>query len=222
MLAQPAAARALPCLNTGSFGCPAPRPSGPAVAPGDAIQTADERCSVGLTGAIGAAHYAVTAGHCYEAGATVSDAAGEEIGRFEAGAPDVLGKNGSLGFGLVRLNAGVGVSGAFGDSALATADTRPAVGEQVCKLGERTGQSCGTVVAVGRKHLYVDGLNVDHGDSGGVVYRMTPDGQAAFVGLVIGFFDGTTITDVEPASWLFPQLTRYAEDRHGRFGCYSR
>lgn len=59
------------------------------------------------------------------------------------------------------------------------------VGTEICKSGERTGQTCGPITAHDVTLTYADGttlegmsqaaLVVDHGDSGGPVYQMDPE-----------------------------------------------
>lgn len=195
------------CIATGSFGCSAP--TGPVVHPGDMIQTDDEMCSVGIIAKMGPTAYAVTAGHCYEAGAPVSNAAGDRIGVFDAGVPDTgtTFQQARFGFGLVRLTGGAQPSGSFDRYKLETIDFHPHEGEQVCKVGARTGLSCGTIAAVGGQHIVVRGINLDHGDSGGIVFRVLPDGNAAFVGIVEAMIGGHTgDMDVEAAGDLGNQI----------------
>lgn len=52
------------------------------------------------------------------------------------------------------------------------------VGRTVCKYGVVTGETCGTIHAVGPTFVDVHGIHVEHGDSGGPVYAV--DGNTAY------------------------------------------
>ncbi|MBB5912431.1 hypothetical protein BJY24_001298 [Nocardia transvalensis] len=167
------------------------------VHPGMSIRTDDEVCSIGMLGHIGNTKYAVTAGHCFEAKAAVSDENGHRIGTFEMGVPD--GEADDLGFALVRLSGNIVVSAKTDDLAISAVDSDPTEGQKVCKTGARTGTTCGTISAVTATHLRTT-FAVDHGDSGGIVYSGTSYNMGVFVGMVVGMGDDFTL--VQPAERL--------------------
>ncbi|WP_282780244.1 MULTISPECIES: hypothetical protein [unclassified Nocardia] len=196
------------------------------VHPGLAIRTMSEedgkvvgfQCTVGLTGFVGKARYAVTAGHCRRPG-VVTDADGNPIGWYESYRPD---RGLTLGFGLIRLYEGVGVSASMGAFGLSSIDMDPRRGQQVCKIGASTGWNCGTITKVEDGVIYTTrDLWFEHGDSGGVVYRQTSDGHAAFVGIAMAYVnDRDREAIVEPASWLFDQIQRYGPTANEPFKWY--
>jgi hypothetical protein len=216
-------ADALPCVPTGSSGCDLAPPAGPGpvVRPGDMIQTKEGRCSIGLTGHIGLARYAVTDGHCWEPGAVVWNATGTRIGVFEAGQEDGTQEGDPLGYGLIRLDPNVTPTGMFRDHLIESVDTAPPVGAPICKVGERTGWTCGVLLHATDDDVIIGGMRNDDGDSGSLVYRTTPDGQAAFVGLLQGSLADNSGTDVEPAAELFAELNAYAASKHATFQFYG-
>ncbi|WP_405162526.1 S1 family peptidase [Nocardia sp. NBC_01499] len=179
---------------------------------------------MGLTGTIRTLTYAVTAGHCWVPGKNVDtvthDANGEINGTFVAGAPDsenVVGA--AMGYGLLEINPfQVAVSGSFDRYSLESIDTNPQVGQQVCKLGARTGLSCGTISRIGDNYFLIDGMHSDHGDSGGIVFRELPNGHAVFVGTVNGFLETQRETVIaQSASNLLGQLDAFAAGKGDTF-----
>ncbi|MFI1463469.1 chymotrypsin family serine protease [Nocardia carnea] len=176
------------------------------------------RCTVGLTGTIGTARYAVTAGHCYRNG-VVTDKNSNPIGWYEFHRPD---EGLTFGFALIRLYDGVGVAASMGSFGLSSVDLKPQMNQQVCKLGATTGWSCGTITEITDRYLYTTNtLGAEGGDSGAVVYRQTSDGHAAFVGLLVAFDeDAGHSAVVEPAEWLFDQIDKYGPTRDNPFVWY--
>lgn len=186
-------------------------------APGEVLLLGNLRCSIGLTGLVGQVRYAVTAGHCYGAG-TVLDKNKHPLGQYESYRPD---KDDNYGFGLIRLLDNVSVSASMGKIGLTSVDFAPRKGQQICKVGYRTGLSCGSIIDTTSKHiLATNGMRDDHGDSGGVVYRQTQDGQAAFVGIIIGYRAADHAAVIEPAKWLFTQIRRYGPTKGSPFTWY--
>lgn len=196
------------------------------VHPGLPIRTTTEQdgnlvgfqCTVGLTGFVGAARYAVTAGHCRRPG-VVTDDKGNPIGWYESYQPD---QGLTLGFALIRLYEGVGVSASMGSFGLSSVEMNPRRGQRVCKIGATTGWNCGTVTKVEEGVIYTTrDLWFEHGDSGGVVYRHTADGHAAFVGIAMAYVnDRDREAIVEPADWLFDQIQRYGPAANEPFKWY--
>ncbi|WP_328387637.1 hypothetical protein [Nocardia sp. NBC_00416] len=185
------------------------------IADGKAITT---HCTVGLTGSIGSAHYAVTAGHCHHEG-IVTDKVGNPIGWFEFHRPD---EGLTFGFALIRLYDGIGVAASMGRFGLSTVDMKPQVGQEICKIGATTGWSCGSITETTDEWLYAtNALGAEAGDSGAVVYRQTSDGHAAFVGILVAYDDAQGRNAVvEPAAWLFDQIDRYGPTREDQFVWY--
>ncbi|MBB5912430.1 hypothetical protein BJY24_001297 [Nocardia transvalensis] len=183
-----------------------------AVYPGMAVHTGDEQCSVALTGHIGGTGYAVTAGHCFEAGARVYADTNALIGIFESGVPD--GAADALGVALIRLTDEVSAVATTGRLSITAVDTDPVVGQRVCKTGARTGTTCGTIRDAAATHLLTT-FAVDHGDSGGVVYTEVRSGAAVFVGMVVGM--GNDFALVEPAAYLTDLIRRRGPAGADRF-----
>lgn len=215
-------------LIPGSTAVAAPTAAAPAVTvyPGMEIrhtEIADRkavttRCTVGLTGSIGSAQYAVTAGHCYHQG-IVTDKVGNPIGWFETHRPDEGLK---FGFGLIRLYDGIGVAASMGRFGLSTVDMKPQLGQEICKIGATTGWTCGSITEANEEWLYAtNALGAEAGDSGAVVYRQTADGHAAFVGILVAYDDAQGRSAVvEPAALLFDQIDRYGPTRENQFVWY--
>lgn len=162
-------------------------------------------CSIGFVGrGASALNQFVTAGHCFPPGSTISGQA-FVLNQSRAGASPSAGASvgspvassfrfgGGSDSGLVTLQPGytlkpqvVTWGGAMG-AALASAplsltDSRAAVtGASLCKSGERTGWSCGTILAVdydlsvGDKVInsIIATTCADHGDSGGAAVSGT-------------------------------------------------
>ncbi len=202
-------------LAAGTVATPASAAGQVRIYPGMAIKTSGQVCSVGLLGHIGDVKYAITAGHCFEAGAQVRDEDGRRIGAYEQGVPD--GDVDNLGFAMVRLADNVVVSAKTDEVAIAAVDSDPAVGQRVCKEGTRTGTTCGTISNIADTHMRTT-FTVDHGDSGGIVYSPTSYGMGLFVGIVVG--TGADFTLVQPAVRLGDMIRRRGPDGSDDFRWY--
>ncbi|MFE7800516.1 trypsin-like serine protease [Nocardia sp. NPDC057440] len=167
--------------------------------PGMTIRTADRICSVGATGHMGSAQYAVTAAHCFQQRARVYNANGGVIGWFEQSYGDDS-TVANLGFALIRLANNVGISASLGTFGIQSTYTEPFVGEGVCHVGSATSWTCGTITSVADNHFITD-FYADRGDSGGIVYNQTPEGRAAFLGILIGGMESGGVV-VETAGYL--------------------
>ncbi|WP_202566216.1 cell wall-binding repeat-containing protein [Agreia sp. COWG] len=156
-------------------------------------------CSVGFVGTgPSAARQFVTAGHCFPPGTAITGQA-FALNQSAAGAP--LSRGADLGLpiassfqfgggsdsGLVSVNSswtlkpqaltwGNGTGAALATAPIAVTDSRAAVtGASLCKSGERTGWSCGTILAVdydisvgsNTVNSIIATTCADHGDSGG-------------------------------------------------------
>jgi putative cell wall-binding protein len=138
-------------------------------------------CSIGFVGkGVAAANQFVTAGHCFPPGSTISGQA-FVLNQTNAGAQPTAGANvGSPVASSFRF--GGGSDSGLVAAPLSVTDSRAAVtGASLCKSGERTGWSCGTILAVDYD-LSVGGNIVnsiiattcaDHGDSGGAAVSGT-------------------------------------------------
>ena len=162
-------------------------------------------CSVGFVGrGAGAIDQFATAGHCFPSGSTIAgqafvlnqSSAGAQPSRgADVGAPVAssfrFGEGGDSGLVTVQsgwtikpqvLTWGGGTGSALASAPLSLTDSRAAItGASLCKSGERTGWSCGTILAVDRD-INVGGNTVnsivattcaDHGDSGGAAVSGT-------------------------------------------------
>ncbi|NKY33974.1 hypothetical protein HGA13_12935 [Nocardia speluncae] len=226
MLAAGAVAAVAVATPGGAAAAPAASAPGVTVYPGMEVRRSEivggkveiSRCTVGLTGMIGTARYAVTAGHCYRNG-VVTDKKSNPIGWYEFHRPD---EGLTFGFSLIRLYDGVGVAASMGSFGLSSVDMKPQMDQEVCKLGATTGWSCGTLTEITKRYLYATHtLGAEGGDSGAVVYRQTSDGQAAFVGILVAFDqDAGHSAVVEPADWLFDQIDKYGPTRDNPFVWY--
>ncbi|MFQ6325821.1 trypsin-like serine protease [Nocardia sp. CWNU-33] len=175
--------------------------------PGMTIRTADRICSVGATGHMGSAQYAVTAAHCFQQGARVYDANGGLVGWFEQSYGDDS-TVANLGFALIRLANNVGISASLGTFGIQSTYTEPFVGEGVCHVGWATTWTCGTITSIG-DHYFITDFNADRGDSGGIVYNQTPEGRAAFLGILIGGRESGGVV-VETANYLRDTIDAHA------------
>ncbi|MFQ6392208.1 trypsin-like serine protease [Nocardia sp. KC 131] len=194
---------------TVSFGAgsPATAQSQLTAYPGMTIRTTDRICSVGATGHMGSAQYAVTAAHCFQQGERVFDKNGGFIGWFEQSYGDDS-TVANLGFALIRLANNVGLSASLGTFGIQSTSTDPFVGEGVCHVGWATTWSCGTITELGESYFVTD-LSADRGDSGGIVYNQTSEGRAAFLGILIGGRESGGVI-VETASYLRNTIDAHA------------
>ncbi|MGV9611139.1 trypsin-like serine protease [Nocardia xishanensis] len=176
--------------------------------PGMTITTGESICSVGATGHMGEAKYAVTAAHCFQEGRRVYDENGRLIGWYEQSHGDDA-TIGGIGFALIRLAAGVGVSASLGNFGIESTYTDARVGQEVCHVGWATNWTCGRVSEVGDTFFVAD-FAADKGDSGGIVYFPTPQGRAAFLGIVIGTLESGGVL-VESANYLRDAIDAHAQ-----------
>ncbi|MFD3507477.1 hypothetical protein [Nocardia sp. NPDC058666] len=186
--------------------------------PGMQISTDTSTCTAGMVGHIGSARYVVTAAHCYKPGERVYDSVGNGIGWYEAayGNDDTVEEE---GFALVRLWNNVTPTASMGKFGISSIDELPPQGAAVCKIGATSNWSCGSVTRASTSDRVMSDLEALPGDSGGVVYRGTADGQAAFVGIVLG----TTVlgeTVVEPAEKIQRLINSYGPTASNEFRWY--
>lgn len=139
---------------------------------GDRITTGQIICSAGFNVVSGGQNYVITAGHCTQG-----------LPSWQGIGPSVDSSFGGNDYGLIR-NDSSSAPGAVdlynGSAQPITSVGSPSVGEQVCKSGQTTGLTCGTVQALNQTVHYADGTTVsgliqtdvycDHGDSGGPLF----------------------------------------------------
>lgn len=157
---------------------------------GDRITTGRIICSAGFNVYAGSQPYVITAGHCTQ-GLPYWQGVGPSIDSSFGQGSDygIIRNDSSSAPGVVDLYNGRGqritsVGGAY-------------VGEQVCKSGQTTGLTCGSVQGLNQTVHYADGTTVygliqtnvysDHGDSGGPLF----DGSTG-LGTVSGGNSSTT------------------------------
>ncbi|WP_157573845.1 hypothetical protein [Nocardia jejuensis] len=158
------------------------------VYPGMTIQAGNRICTVGATGEIGGQKYAVTAAHCAEPNAYVSDDRGDKIGFFAETFGDDTNTD-NLGFALIRLTGKLTVR-----AGIDSAESAYRVGESVCHTGYASGTVCGAITKSATNYLVADFPSA-RGDSGGVVFRPTA-GDGDFLGILIGTkTDGQVIVE---------------------------
>jgi hypothetical protein len=162
-------------------------------------------CSIGFVGkGTAAANQFATAGHCFPPGSTISGQA-FVLNQSSAGATPSRGADvgapiassfrfgGGSDSGLVAVQSGWtlkpqvltwggGKGSALASAPLSVTDSRATItGASLCKSGERTGWSCGTILAVDRDvnvggnivNSIVATTCADHGDSGGAAVSGT-------------------------------------------------
>lgn len=191
-----------------------PLPPSPAITPGaglvvsNAADTDGDTCTAGwLVHDAAGKPLMLTAGHCDMGGKVAmkwtTTGAYETIGSFEQSVHE-----GNVGddadFGVVALNNGA----IPGD--VRVLDRRPVegvtdaikVGDVLCKYGLTTGRTCGAVLETPTASKVRFDAASAHGDSGGPVYLIEPDGDAVAVGITIRGADagGTVAELVQP--WL--------------------
>ena len=167
------------------------------IVPGGRIRnaSADEACSVGWIAAREERIFVITAGHCGHAGDSFTYANSQDE---------------ETTFGVVVASENEGVARDYSIIELFSDQremVRPlplenrldgpgrvedlAVGEtEVCRLGHRTGLSCGPLLEVDSAGGgFAVGAESDYGDSGGPVYTIR-DGDVIGLGIVTGFAQG--------------------------------
>ncbi|MFF5563893.1 S1 family peptidase [Streptomyces sp. NPDC012623] len=153
------------------------------IAGGQAIYTGGSRCSLGFNVRSGSTYYALTAGHCTNAGATwYTNSANTALLGSRAGS-SFPGND----YGLIRHNSAANAEGRVylynGSYQTITSAANPSVGQTVRRSGSTTGVHNGTVTGLNATVNYgsgnvVSGLiqtNVcaEPGDSGGSLFNGT-------------------------------------------------
>lgn len=191
-----------------------PLPPSPAITPGaglalyNADATGGDTCTAGwLAHDAAGKPVMLTAGHCDMGGKVAmkwsASGAYETVGTFERSVHEG-GVGEDADFAVVALNN----AAIPGDTRVldrrpvegVTADVK--VGDVLCKYGLTTGRTCGAVLDIPTASKVRFDAASAHGDSGGPVYLIQPDGDAVAVGITIrGADDGGTVAElVQP--WL--------------------
>lgn len=188
--------------------------------PGLPVDAADTGCTIGMTGHIGPARYAVTAGHCFSHidGGQVTDNFGNPLGWYEQGVADD-NVHSIFGYSLIRLWESVFPATNIGRIDITSLETSPVVGESICKAGATTGWTCGSITEVHPGRLVSD-IPGAKGDSGGVIYHQTAAGQAAFVGILEGV-SATGYTQIDPVTYLDAMIQQRASTAFDKFEWYG-
>lgn len=145
--------------------------------------------------------YGITAGHCAEAGQAEvfwQPAGSSQLERLGVVAlwqtagrpgPDTpFSFDTDVAYILLDQAAADSVNPLIANTYQATAVYGPGdltVGQRVCKMGYRTEQTCGSVVAVNESFVRVHLFTLP-GDSGGLLYAPFEDGTAAVIGVLSG------------------------------------
>lgn len=199
-----------------ALAAPALLPS-PALTPGVGLAAYNGAADGGLTCTAGFLAHTATgqpvmliAGHCDQGGKVSMNYAPtgeyETLGYFAE--EDYTGNKGEdADMGLVAL-AGTLVHldpDIDGIRPVTGSTTQVGVGDRLCKFGLTTGLQCGPVMERPTATKVRFAALVDHGDSGGPVYKRLDDGTAVAVGITIGGSDsGGTIAEL-----VQPWLTRW-------------
>jgi hypothetical protein len=161
------------------------------------ISGTGKKCTTGFMTSIGTSNYIVTAGHCTR-GTVYWYRKGNYLGQTYS---SVFGADGDYGLILERgvtfhpkdgVNSEYGVINIIGT-------TEAYVGQPLCKRGNTTGYTCGTVLAIDATVNYgnddiINGMILtdicsDHGDSGGPLMTPLEDGPERWaygVGILSG------------------------------------
>lgn len=162
------------------------------IGPGDRITNGEGRtCTVTFTDP--ARNRAYTARHCYRSNRAITDGNGNTIGAFNPTikidevpdrAVDVIHMNSLIAIDLNRTVEATDTIIGTGERIVDILRVPIKNGTPVCKFGQVTGRTCGTISAVGPETLTVDIESIS-GDSGSPLYAATSNGKAVLVGLIV-------------------------------------
>lgn len=143
-------------------------------------------CTVGFPDPLNE-HIVYTASHCYNGHREVRYGA-QRVGIFR---PDLVYSE-KLDLVAIQLYRGVPSLSSLcipGSCHSITGPRMPQVGDEVCKYGATTGETCGQITAVWDREF---AMNVwcEHGDSGGPVYAYDSDGSVRLVGMATSIKKG--------------------------------
>lgn len=159
--------------------------------PGMEVNSDTSTCTAGFAAQGGdGAYYLLTAGHCDAGdGAQWTDAGDDPLGTITAS--DYNGDDHDAA--IIRLDPAAGVpDGSIGGRYRVRDVLAPEqieIGMTLCKIGERTGETCGAITSVDGNlvEAKVFSLNGDSGSPGFVIH---PDGSASAVGILASSPEG--------------------------------
>ncbi|SLE99709.1 endopeptidase [Mycobacteroides abscessus subsp. massiliense] len=135
---------------------------------------------------------AVTAGHCGQPGAPVTDVYGRPVGRYVAAAGDDISAH-RYGYAIIALAPGVNATNHVTPTVAVDRPATAAPGDAVCLFGTTTGVQCGTVTDP--KAGIIKGFLSNHGDSGGPIIRPRDN---ALVGILVAHDNAVRETYYQP------------------------
>ncbi|HEU0190536.1 MAG TPA: trypsin [Mycobacterium sp.] len=158
--------------------------------PGIEILDDTSSCTAGFAVAGGAgSHYLLTSGHCAsDDGSPWVDAQDNPLGTIV----DIENNGGDHDMAAILLVSAAGMpSGDVAGHRVrdALSPDQITVGMTLCKLGARTGETCGDVTSVGGNTVEANVFSIE-GDSGSPGYVVNPDGTASAVGILAGGPEG--------------------------------
>ncbi|HEU4361062.1 MAG TPA: S1 family peptidase, partial [Mycobacterium sp.] len=168
--------------------------AGPALAnptPGMEVRDENSSCTAGFAAQRGIGqYYLLTSGHCDgQDFLPWTDAGDTPIGRIVASENNGDDRDAAM----IELNPSAGVPNGDVDGRYRIRDVLTAdqitVGMPFCKVGARTGETCGTITAV-NGNLVTTNLFSLEGDSGSPGFVTNPDGTVSAVGILQGGPDG--------------------------------
>lgn len=165
------------------------------------------------------ARIGVTAGHCGGDG-PVFNSDGNRIGRMAIARTNIEseGKLTATDYRIdyegIIFDDGVSINNVLPNGLQLGLDNgvTPRIGLPVCRNGVTTGEACGTVASLGNGWFLVDGLPVDHGDSGSPVYTITSPGRAAIVGIVSARYKANRTGAEATVALSWPTVVRQMRD----------
>lgn len=195
------------------------------VVPGSAMVTTknDGRmttCTLGFIGEQGGRYRGLTAGHCmyqatpvlqyHLAGETDLKPLGKMIRGQNLDKTLSDGANFDTDYAVIDFGDGIPGNMSVGLSLPVNGVTTwdyITPGMEVCKLGYRTGETCGPVLGVNPERLRAN-LYSASGDSGSPVYIKNPDGTATAVGLLSGspVYEGESVDSIAEVVLVAPIL----------------
>lgn len=154
--------------------------------PGMEVDSDTGTCTAGFAAQGGdGAYYLLTAGHCDAGdGAQWTDAGEAPLGTITASEYDGDDHDAAI----IRLDPAVGVpDGIIGGRYRVRDVLAPdqiEIGMTLCKIGERTGETCGAITSVGGNTVEAKVFSLE-GDSGSPGFVIHPDGSASAVGILV-------------------------------------
>ena len=139
-------------------------------------------------------YYLLTSGHCNAGdGSQWADAGDAPLGRIVASENNGDDRDGAM----ILLEPAAGIPSGGVDHRYHIRDVLSGdqllIGMPFCKVGARTGETCGTITDVDGNVVVTNLLSLE-GDSGSPGFVMNPDGTVSAVGILMGGPDGDDYT----------------------------